>query len=288
MSTAHRHPITRASTALAALVLATSVLAACGDDDDDTAEGSDDPTEEAVSAPDEEAATDEEPASDEGSSDDSFCEGFLGVEAAFAEAPEDEAEIPAFVEERIDPNLALIEGNEPADIAADVQTMTAAVAEVTSTGDFSAFETPEFLAASEAVYGSLDDSCDVEVVEFSAIDYGYEGLPSTLPAGVTSFVMSNDSEAGEAHEFSLVKLSDDTELSIQELLEMPEDEAEQHIEAFGGGTFAPAGAASGTVTELTPGRWAYVCFIPVGTVGDTEGTGPPHFLEGMAGELTVD
>jgi hypothetical protein len=286
MTTAHRHPIARAWAVLAALVLATSGLAACGDDDD-TAEGSDDPTAEAVSAPDEEAATDEEPATDEGSSDDSFCEGFLGLEAAFAEAPDDEAEIPAFVEERIDPNLALIEGHEPAAIAEDVQTMTAAVTEVTSTGDFSAFETPEFLAASEAVYGSLDDSCDVEVVELSAIDYGYEGLPSTLPAGVTSFVMSNDSEAGEAHELSLVKLSDDTELSIQELLEMPEDEAEQHIEAFGGGTFAPAGAASGTVTELTPGRWAYVCFIPVGTVGDTEGTGPPHFVEGMAGELTV-
>ncbi|MCO8126282.1 hypothetical protein NHL50_03575 [Acidimicrobiia bacterium EGI L10123] len=276
MTNAHRHPIGRSSAVLAALALATSVLAACGDDDDATGAGSDEPTAEAASAP------------DEGSTDAEFCEGFLGLEAAFAEAPEDEAEIPAFVQQRIDPNLALIEGNEPAAIAEDVQTMTAAVTEVTSTGDFSAFETPEFLAASESVYGSLDDTCDVEVVEFRAIDYGYEGLPATLPAGATSFVMSNESEAGEAHEFVLVKLSDDTDLSIQELLEMPEAEAEQHIDTFAGGTFAPAGATAGTVTELSPGRWAYVCFIPVGSVGDTEGSGPPHFVEGMAGELTVD
>jgi len=284
MTTAHRHPIGRSAAVLAALALATSVLAACGDDDDATGEV-DEPTAEAASASDESAS--DESASDEGATAAEFCEGFLGLEAAFAEAPEDEAEIPTFVEQRIDPNLALIEGNEPAAIADDVQTMTAAVTEVTSTGDFSAFETPEFLAASESVYGSLDDACDVEVVEFRAVDYGYEGLPSTLPAGTTSFVMSNDSEAGEAHEFSLVKLSDDTELSIQELLEMPEEEAEQHIDTFAGGTFAPAGATAGTVTELTPGRWAYVCFIPVGSVGDTEGSGPPHFVEGMAGELTV-
>ncbi len=178
-----------------------SAIVACGDDN--TARGDEGTTAEEVSAP------------DEGSTNAAFCEGFSGIEAAFAEAPEDEAEIPAFVEERIDPNLALIDGNEPTDIAESVQTMTAAVGEVTSTGDFSAFET-------------------------------------------------------------------------EELLEMPEDQAEQHIETFAGGTFAPAGAAAGTVTELTPGRWAYVCFIPVGSIGDTEGSGPPHFVEGMAGELTVE
>ena len=92
MTTAHRQLIGRSSAALAALALATSVLAACGDDDDATGEV-DEPTAEAASASDESA-------SDEGSTAAEFCEGFLGLEAAFAEAPEDEAEIPTFVEQR--------------------------------------------------------------------------------------------------------------------------------------------------------------------------------------------
>ena len=287
MTTAPRHPVTRSLASTLALVLAVAALAACSDDDD-VAQDDDATTQEVEPSGDEATPSGNEvTAAEDESGNESFCEGFLGIEAAFAEAPEDEAEIPEFVAQRIDPNLALIDGNEPADIAEEVTTMTAAIEEVTSTGDFAAFETPEFLAASEAVYSSLDDTCDVNVVEFSAVDYDYEGIPRTLPAGPTSFVMSNDSAAGEAHEFSLVKLSDDTDLSVQELLDMPEEQADQHIETFAGGTFAPAGAAAGTVVDLTPGRWAYVCFIPVGTVGDTEGNGPPHFVEGMAGELTV-
>lgn len=277
MTTTPRPPIARCLSSTVAAILATTALVACGDDSDDaTAEGDTTTTTTTTTS-----ATDV-------STEAAFCEGFLGLEQAFAEAPENEAEIPAFVEERIEPNLALVDGNEPDDIAEDVQTMTTAVREVTTTGDFSAFETPEFLAASETVYSSLDDACDVNVVEFTAVDYDYEGVPETLPAGVTSFVMTNDSAAGEDHEFSLVKLSDDTELGIEELLDMPEEEANQHIETFAGGTFAPADAASGTVSELTPGRWAYVCFIPVGSGDEIEGTGPPHFVEGMAGEFTVE
>jgi hypothetical protein len=274
MTTTRRHLTSVWPASALAFALALTTVIACGDDD---TEAADDVT-----------ATTDAPTSDAGPDGGAFCDGLVGIEQAFREAHEDEAEIPAFVEERIEPNLALIGDNKPADIAEQVNTMTDAVERVTTTGDFTAFETPEFLAASEAVYSSLDDACDANVVDVSAVDYGYEGVPATLPAGTTSFVMVNDSAAGEAHEFSLVKLSDDTDLTLEDLLELPEAEAEQHIERFAGGVFAPAGAAAGTATELTPGRWAYVCFIPVGTVDGAEGTGPPHFVEGMAGEFTVE
>ncbi len=36
------------------------------------------------------------------------------------------------------------------------------------------------------------------------------------------------------------------------------------------------------------GNYAALCFIPVGTTSEeTEGTGPPHFTEGMAAEFEV-
>lgn len=280
MTTKRRTTSRYLATAMA-VALALAALPACSDDDDDdtAADGDTTTTEAAATGEESEAAAGE-------SSDDPFCEGFLGVEQAFAEAPEDESEMPGFVEERIEPNLALIDGNEPEDIADEVITMTDAVEELAATGDFSAFESPEFLEASATVYSSLDDACDIPVVEFSAVDYEYEGVPETLAPGPTSFVMAND--GSEAHEFVLVKLGDDVELTLEELLAMPEAESEQYIDAFAGGTFAPADATSGTMADLTPGRWVYVCFLPVGSVDGAEGTGPPHFMEGMSGEFTVE
>jgi hypothetical protein len=34
-------------------------------------------------------------------------------------------------------------------------------------------------------------------------------------------------------------------------------------------------------------RLAVVCFVPIGTTMDAEGTGPPHAMEGMTQEVTV-
>ena len=36
-----------------------------------------------------------------------------------------------------------------------------------------------------------------------------------------------------------------------------------------------------------PGNYAAVCFVSVGSVGETEGDGPPHFTQGMVHEFTV-
>ena len=226
---------------------------------------------------------------DEDSADTArFCDGFLGIERAFAEMPEDESALPDFIDERIEPNLEAIDGAEPDAIADEVAVLTSAVRDVVDSGDFAPFSTPEFSDASQAVYSSLDEHCDVEVVEFDAIDFDYVGVPDTLSPGPTAFVMANESEAGEAHEFSLVRLRDDTDLSVEDLLSMPESEANEHIDTFAGGLFGPAGATAGTVVELTPGRWAYVCFVPVGSVHGEDGSGPPHFTAGMAGEFRVE
>lgn len=284
--TAHRARWTASRVAVAAaMVLVLAGLGACGDDDDDAAapDTPEESAEEPTDSGNEVAEQDADPAAE-----GSFCEGFLGVEAAFAEVPDDEAEIGSFVEERITPNLALVHGNEPEEIADEVRVMTATIEEVASTGNFSAFESPEFSDASAAVYSTLDEVCDVAVVEFTAVDYSYEGVPTSLAPGQTSFVMTNESESGEAHEFALVKLRDDAELPLEEILALPEAEADQYVETFAAGVFAPADRTSGSVVDLEPGRWAYVCFLPVGSTEGEDGDGPPHFVEGMAGEFTVE
>ena len=44
---------------------------------------------------------------------------------------------------------------------------------------------------------------------------------------------------------------------------------------------------AGVIVDLTPGRYVYACPVAQGSVDGEEGTGPPHFTMGMAGEFTV-
>jgi hypothetical protein len=145
---------------------------------------------------------------------------------------------------------------------------------------------------------SMGDTVDVVGVEFA-----YEGLPDTVEAG-TSFSFSNEGE--ELHEMVVFQIPEGEDRSVEELLQLSEEELG---EAFGGepepvfvSMAEPGGeglvvfpeGAEATVTE--PGRYAAVCFIPVGTTempegemeGPPEGEGPPHFTQGMHAEFTVE
>lgn len=145
-----------------------------------------------------------------------------------------------------------------------------------------------------------------ETVEITAIDYEFEGLPETVEAGAT-FELTNDSEE-EAHEMVAILLPEDETRSVEELLQLPEEELgelasiEPSFVLIGGpGEEAEAVLGDGTLTE--PGRYLFACFIPVGANPDeilappagtgAEGPpdvagGPPHFTEGMFGEVTVE
>lgn len=147
---------------------------------------------------------------------------------------------------------------------------------------------------------------DEDTVEVTAVDYEFEGLPDSVDAG-TTFTMTNESE-GEAHEMVAILLPEDETRSAEELLALPEEELGELAQtepAFvivaGPGEEGMAVLGDGSLTE--PGRYLFACFIPVGAdpeefLGAAEGTGaegppeveggPPHFTEGMFGEVTVE
>jgi plastocyanin len=147
------------------------------------------------------------------------------------------------------------------------------------------------------------DAGDTIVVR--GVDYAFEDLPETVGTGTrVSFV--NESE-DEVHELVAVRILDDVDLSVEELVELPEEEVDQYLEpgppamvlvaAPGEEGFAVVG--DGTFSE--PGRYAVVCFIPTGAdpdefmaageegdgPPDVEG-GPPHVVHGMFAEVTVE
>jgi hypothetical protein len=151
-------------------------------------------------------------------------------------------------------------------------------------------------AATEAAAGT---------VEVTAIDYGYEGLPESVPAG-TVLTLNNTSTV-ELHEIVAILLPEGEDRPVDVLLALPEEEL---MALMGSGEPALVALAApgsnetvyavgdGALTQA--GRYAIVCFIPTGADPDAylnappgdgppqvEG-GPPHFVAGMWTELTVE
>lgn len=140
-------------------------------------------------------------------------------------------------------------------------------------------------------------------VEVTAIDYAYVDLPAEVAAG-TEFRLVNDSDV-EVHEFVAVRLADDEDRAVSELVQLPPDQFGALLAGVETVIIAPP-SAEGMVVEGTgvldePGRYAIVCVIPTGADPDeylaaaaaAEGGppevdgGPPHTAEGMFAEIVV-
>jgi uncharacterized cupredoxin-like copper-binding protein len=113
-------------------------------------------------------------------------------------------------------------------------------------------------------------------IEVQAEDYKFGGVPQTVPAGPATFTLENVGQ--EPHEFGLARIKTDT--PIDELVQLPGNEANQQIEQLGGTFAKPGETGKPFETELQPGRFGYVCFV------ETK-DGEPHASLGMYGEFTV-
>ena len=150
-------------------------------------------------------------------------------------------------------------------------------------------------AQTEAVATAGADAAG-ETVQVTGVEYAYEGLPPTLSTG-TELTFTNAGE--EAHELVLLKIDDAEERSVEELLALPQEEA-QEVTQMKGVAVAPPGAdgrvVEGALVVDEPGRYVAICFIPVGTTEMPDGPpeegqepgGPPHFTRGMVAEVSVE
>jgi hypothetical protein len=260
----------------ASLVLAATMVG-CGSDDDagDTAAS-------ATSS----SAAEADPAE--------FCEIAVDTEAAVISGPPIDfetatpEEIQAALEEygaQLEPQLVELEEAAPEDVSDDVTTLTGTFRESLASGDDTAFEQPEFIEADNGIDEYMLAECGYEQLEATGVNYEYEGLPDTVPAGVVAVTFSN--EGDELHEIGLARINDDVTQPVEALLALPEEQILTMIE-FKGAAFAAPGETDTTFVRLEPGRYGAACMIPQGTTHDTEGTGPPHFTLGMFAEFTVE
>jgi hypothetical protein len=129
------------------------------------------------------------------------------------------------------------------------------------------------------------ENCDVDTVDVTATEYEYDGIPDELSAGYHVVNFSNEGQ--EQHEMFAFKINDGVTESLDEIFALPEEEIFGKITPVNG-TFAFPGKNDTSSWNLaSAGNYAVVCFIPVGSVGETEGDGPPHLTEGMLQEFTV-
>lgn len=118
------------------------------------------------------------------------------------------------------------------------------------------------------------------VVEITAVEYAFEGVPETVPAGSTALGFSNEGDA--AHELVVFRLVDGKTLDDFLSLEGEDDpRVDEIVDEEVGGTFSePGGEVTYANLELAPGTYVLACFVP-GPEGKS------HAEHGMTAQFTV-
>jgi len=255
-------------TGLLALTLAAG-LAACGDDDDEP---------EATDTSEDGGASGEVTAAG-----DEFCDAVVEFNGSATNVDLDETSSEADITaagEQLAPLSQTLAAEAPDDLAEPAETVDAAVQDLVE-GDAAAFNDEATFAEFETLVSGAIETCDFEGVDVTGVDYAFEGVPESIPAGTVAFSFTNEGE--EPHEMLIFRKVDGETASFEEIFSGPEEESEGKIE-FAGVTFAEPGAESSALTDLEAGDYAMVCFVPVG--GGEEG--PPHVTEGMLQEFAVE
>lgn len=214
-------------------------------------------------------------------SNDTFCDAYVGVEAGVfaASAGGDPGDL--------EQTVATAEENAPEDLSEQVDVVVSGVRKALEDEDDSAFQSDEFGDADEELDQWVAGNCGFESVDITAVDYAFEGVPDTLEAGTHTLNFTNGGE--EMHEMLLIRYKDD-ETTIEDLMKMSDKDAEKKID-FLGASWGPPGMEDSETKEFTPGKYAILCFVPVGATDEDaaeKAKGPPHVAKGMSAEFTVE
>lgn len=164
-------------------------------------------------------------------------------------------------------------------------------------------EAARISAAIERIHDYNVDTCRWRTVSVPAVDHAFDRVPAGMEPGLVSFEFDNHGD--QPHELGVHRLLTDApvaelvaEIAADDALRQkgpsdapPVDFREGRTE-FLGEAFAPAGKSDYLLLDLKPGRYVLVCFVPDGTVYESEeheylGGGPAHALSGMIAEFEV-
>jgi hypothetical protein len=222
---------------------------------------------------------------------DELCDAYLaistdqGPDVDFETATEDEigAAMATYAETFV-PKLRTLEEAAPADVAEAAKVYTGTYETILETGDDSAFD-DDYLEAERTVVDAAIDGCAVEVLDAVAVDYAYQGLPATAPAGRIGLRLDN--QGTEVHEATIYRRLPDASGTAAEIMALPEEELQSVLE-FSGVAFVAPSTTGAVLLDLEPGEYIVACRLPIGTT-DVEQMvdGEPHTTMGMFADLSV-
>lgn len=292
-------------------------VAACGDDDDEPAASGDTASEDASASEDsasEDEASDDDAASGDAAASGDFCGALQTFHGAIFETQlEDDAtaeDIQA-AHDSLDPLWSDVEASAPEELSDPVEELGATI-DALGEGDAEPFNDDETAVTYFSMVSDTLDDCVDEVIEVTAVDFAFTGMPESIPSGPIGLRLENATEADEEHELIIFKKAEGDTRSAEEILNDPASQ-EQGPGEFAGAIFASPDSTAGTFLDLTPGDYIGVCFVPVGSGehdmpeaddsaedgGEDQATdddsaeeeeeegGPPHFTEGMVVEFSV-
>jgi hypothetical protein len=147
----------------------------------------------------------------------------------------------------------------------------------------SALNDPAVSDAGSKVDAYAVKNCGYHVINVTAVDYRFQGVPKTLKTGI---VVINFKDAGsESHEINLARIK--TADTAKTLIALPQGQAKTRVELLGNTSSDPGQSSVGYFQLTKPGRYVAICLVPQGTTPGHAGTGPPHAKLGMFTEFKV-
>ena len=228
-----------------------------------------------------------------------YCNASLAIEVApepdidFATATAEQMAtgLKAYATDMMLPLLEDVAKVAPPELGDALSTFRTQFQKLADTGDPSVFGDPGF-AAAEADAHTFDlATCNWNTVNVKLLDYAFGGAPSSLPAGVVNIEVTNAGK--ELHELAVLRRNDGVTQSFRDILQLPQDEAQELVSQAGAlqGAVEPSGSDY-VVADLKPGTYAFVCFLPKGSTSpeamdQAPSYAPPHAMLGMVHDFTV-
>jgi hypothetical protein len=217
-----------------------------------------------------------------------FCDAALKVDRAF-NAIGDRGPTKKQAQ-ALDRSLSGAESTAPPEIAADVQSIAGIIRSAAQSGQ-DPFGNPTFQQNGAAIDQYRYNSCGYTQLDVTGIEYEFQGLPKTLPAGKVAIRFTDT--GAELHELQVFRVKGKD--SVKKIVGLSEREQRKKGEQLGG-TFAMQGETSYAFVDMSkPGRYGVVCHLPVGSTSEeaAEEAGEAHDAkshaqEGMYATITVE
>ena len=227
------------------------------------------------------------------------CDGHAGMLAGFntlfttvPEPPEDGPPPPEFkgqLQSAYDANiatpLAALVAGAPDEIKDEVDEIALKIKRFRDDADPSAIDGEDFQRLTGTVDAYLHENCSGPKADVKAVNYAYEGLPATMPAGTVRIELENTSD--EAHEIVILNRKPGVTETYDQLLALPDDQAQAKLDFVDAASVDPDGTGY-IVANLPAGDLVFLCSFGKGTTDDDEPKQEePHFTLGMKQEVKV-